>query len=101
MRRTTWSARVAIIWLMVGPDRHDRQQVGALERGGGQQVAGLAHEGGFVSRHFVGDVTDHHLPQLASLPASMSHRRGSPCRHSAIARRAAALSAQPMSRQLP
>ena len=40
-------------------------------------------------------------PQLVSLPASMSHRRGSPGRDSAIPLRAAALSAQPMSREFP
>ena len=39
-------------------------------------------------------------PQLVSLPASMSHRHGSPGRDSAIARRAVA-STQTMSREFP
>ncbi len=40
-------------------------------------------------------------PQSVSLPASMSHWYGSPRRHSAIALRAAALSAQPMIKPPP
>ena len=80
MRRITCSASDAIIWLMVEswsvrsraaravhvrrPGRHRRHQVGALDGGRGQQVAGLVDEGALVPHVPVGDVADEHLPPV-------------------------------------
>ena len=117
MRRTTCKTSDAIIWLMVGSwsvrsraaeqstsrglvetavSRSGRCSVGAGARWQVSPVKGS-------SSRVTGSATlpTRTCPQLVSLPASMSHRRGSPGRHSAIARRAAALSAQPMIRLSP
>ena len=60
-------------------------------------------EGGSSSQYHIGSTTlpMSTWPQLVSLPASMSHLRGSPGRDSAMALLAAALSAQPMMRLSP
>ena len=80
IRWTTCNTSDAIIWLMVGSwsvqveggravhvrrgSGHGRQQVGALHRGRGQQVARLFGEGLFVPKVPVGDVADEDLPPV-------------------------------------
>ena len=117
MRRTTGSTSDAIIWLTVGSwwvrsraaaqstsgavvgtvvSRSGRWSVGAGSRS--QVSSTKAGASPLTSSATLPTST---CPQLASLPASMSQWRGSPGRHSAIALRAAALSAPPMSRQSP